>query len=232
MSQQINLFSPSLRPARRLLTASRLALTLGVLFLAMLGYNAYLTYQARQDQVVLEQAGARLKERQDQLLKLGSASTRARSQALEQSIAQAESDLKLRQALLARLKGGSLGNTGGFSGYMTALARQRTEGVWITGLTVAAGGGEFAIQGGVSRPEILPKYIRRLSGEEVLRGRQIGDLRMEAKEMEIRDSSPTAPAGVAVKTATDALPGHATPAQRWRFVEFSIGSAMSGKPGG
>jgi hypothetical protein len=234
MSQQINLFSPSLRPPRLLLTAPRLALMLSLLAVAMLGYQSYLAYQAQQDEIVLQQASAHQKEVQDQMLKLGRTSVQERSQALEQSIAQAESELKLRQALLERLKGGGLGNTRGFSDYMTALARQRTEGVWITGLAVTAGGGEFTIQGGVSRPEILPAYIRRLSREDVLRGKQIGDLRMLRKEVEIRELQPAAAAGpgAAVTASTESPSGRGAAAQRWRFVEFSIGSAMRNQPGG
>ncbi len=234
MSQQINLFSPSLRPPRLLLTASRLALMLGVLAAAMLGYQSYLAYQAQQDEIVLQQASAHQKEVQDQMLKLGKTSVQERSQALEQSIAQAESELKLRQALLERLKGGGLGNTKGFSDYMTALARQRTEGVWITGLAVTAGGGEFTIQGGVSRPEILPAYIRRLSRENVLRGKQIGDLWMQRKEVEIRQQQPAAAtgSGAVVTASTDQPSGRGAAARRWRFVEFSIGSAMRSQPGG
>ncbi|MGC2519932.1 MAG: hypothetical protein WA373_12595 [Burkholderiales bacterium] len=232
MSQQINLFSPSLRPLRRPLTASRLALALGVFALAMLGYGSYTGYQTRQDELVLDQGSARLKEIQDQALQLGRTSVQAKSQALEQAIVQAESELRLRQALLERLKGGGLGNTRGFSDYMIALARQRTEGVWITGLAVTAGGGEFTIRGGVSRPEILPAYIRRLNREEVLRGRQIGDLRMQRKEVEIRAPRSAAGSGAAAANSTGQPPGRGAPAQRWRFVEFSLGSATRSQPGG
>jgi hypothetical protein len=226
MSQQINLFSPSLRPPRVLLSASRLAITLGILAFAMLSRGAYLAYQVWQEGLVLDQTNARLKDIQDQVVKFGPASLRAKSQALEQSIEQAEVELRLRQALLERLKGGGLGNTKGYSDYMVALARQRTAGVWITGLTVAAGGGEFTIRGGVARPEILPGYIRRLSREEVLRGRPIGDLRMERKEMEIRKRPAASEESAGTGTASGA------PAQRWRFVEFSMGSGVRNQPGG
>lgn len=231
MSQQINLFVPSLRPPRALLSAFRLASALGILAFAMLGHGAYLAYQAWQEGLVLDQANARLKDVQAQVVKFGPASIRARSQALDQSIEQAEVELRVRQALLERLKGGGLGNTKGYSDYMIALARQRTAGVWITGLTVAAGGGEFTIQGGVARPEILPGYIRRLSREEVLRGRQIGDLRMQKKEMEIRQRPAAAESPGAAATGP-AGPASTGPAQRVRFVEFSIGSGLRNQPGG
>ncbi len=231
MSQQINLFSASLRPTPALLSASRLAMALGILVLAMLGHGAYLSYQAWQEGLVLDQANARLKDIQDQTVKFGPASIRAKSQAMEQSIEQADLELRVRQALLERLKGGGLGNTKGYSDYMIALARQKTAGVWITGLTVAAGGGEFKIQGGVARPEILPGYIRRLNREDVLRGRQIGDLRMQSKEMEIRQR-PAASEGSGAATPAGPAPAAGTPAQRWRFVEFSIGSGPRNPPGG
>lgn len=226
MSQRINLFHPGLRPAQRPLTAARLALAVVALGVALAGYYAYAEFRLLQSQSALAEAGAEFKALQDQLLKLGGGAAQASGRALEESIARAEAELRIREAVLKRLGGADLGSTEGFSAYLTALARQRVDGVWITGLTVAGDSGDFAIQGGVSRPEILLEYIRRLSRENVLKGRQIGDFRMLRREVEVREGHAvvvTPQAGQESKTDLS---------KRWRFVEFSVGTGPSrGQPG-
>jgi hypothetical protein len=221
MSQQINLFDPSLRPRHAFLTASRLALLLGGLVLLTLAYYAVLDQRAQREQEALSRADERLKQVQAKAAALGLTTSRTKSQEIEASIAKAEAELATRQALLDRLKGGDLGNPRGFSDFMAALARQRTEGIWITGLAVGEGGADFQIQGGVTRPELLTEYIRRLSREDVMKGKPIDDLRIERKELAVRDEK------------SPAQPTPQPPAPRPRFIEFSIaGGATRAGAGG
>jgi Tfp pilus assembly protein PilN len=227
MSQQINLYHAGLRTAQRPLTAVRLALGLVALGAVLAGYYAYAQFQVYQSEATLADASTQLKDAQDRLLKLGSGSAPASGRALEESIARAEAELKIREAVLKRLGGADLGGTQGFSAYLTALARQRVEGVWITGLSVAGDSGDFTLQGGVLRPEILLDYLRRLSREEVLKGRQIGDLRLLRKEVEVRQPQPVA----AVPQAGQAAKPRGELSRRLRFVEFSVGTGASRGPG-
>jgi hypothetical protein len=225
MSQQINLYHPGLRPAQRPLTAARLVLGVIVLGMVLAGYYAFVEFQVHQSGLALAEANSESKALQERILKIGGTAGQAGARSIEESIARAEAELKIREAVLKRLSGGDLGSTLGFSPYLTALARQRVEGVWITGLTVAGDSGDFTLQGGVSRPESLLEYIRKLSREDVLKGRQIGDFRMLRRELMVseRQATAAAPAG--------REPGAAA-AQRWRFVEFSIGTGpLRGQPG-
>ena len=226
MSQQINLYHPGLRPAQRPLTAARLALGVVVLGFALAAFYAFAEFQVHRSELALAEANSEFKALQERILKIGGTAGQAGARSVEASIATAEAEVRIREAVLKRLGGGDLGSTQGFSAYLTALARQRVEGVWITGLTVTGDSGDFTLQGGVSRPEILLEYIRKLSREEVLKGRQIGDFRMLRKELDVRE-------GRAVSAAQPAgrEPGADT-AQRWRFVEFSVGTGPSrGQPG-
>ena len=225
MSQQINLFHPGLRPAQRPLTAIRLGLGLVALGIVLAGAYAFGQYQLYQSALALAAANSEAKAIQERILKLGGSGTQANLRAIEESIARTETELKVRDAVLKRLSGTDLGTTQGFSAYLTALARQRVEGVWITGLTVAGDSGDFTIQGGVARPEILLEYIRKLNREEVLKGRQIGDFRMLRKEVEVRDGRAVA---VAPRPGQDPK---ADLSRRWRFVEFSVGTGPSRGPG-
>lgn len=226
MSQQINLYHPGLRPAQRPLTAARLALGVIVLGIALAGYYAFAEFQLHQSELALAETNSEFKALQEQILKLGGAAGQAGARNIEESIAKAEAEMRIREAVLKRLGGGDLGSTQGFSAYLTALARQRVEGVWITGLTVAGDSGDFTLQGGVSRPEMLLEYIRKLGREEVLKGRQIGDFRVVRRELDVREGR-----GVTAAMPPDRESGADTP-QRWRFVEFSVGTGPSrGQPG-
>lgn len=226
MSQQINLFQPELRPAQKPLTAVRLGLGLIGLVVALAAYYAYGELRLLQLRSELAAANSEFKALQDRALKLGGTAAQASGRALEESIARAETELRVRDAVLKRLAGTDLGSTKGFSAYLTALARQRVEGAWITGLTVSGDNGDFTIQGGVTRPEILLEYIRRLNREEVLKGRQIGDLRMLRKEVEVRERSPAAAPPGQVGAEQGGL------SKRVRFVEFAVGTGPSrGQPG-
>jgi hypothetical protein len=223
MTQQINLFSAVLRPRREVpAVAWPLAGTALVGALA-LAYYAYADSRASSAQAQLAGASADLKSLEDQLVKLKPAGPQGTNQALERSIALAESELKAGDTILQRLSGGGLGNTRGFSEYMTALARQRQQGVWITGLRVNGDGSQFGIRGGALNPDMLPEYIRRLSREEVLRGMPIADLRMQRKELVVKEKAPAPAAGSAEAKGE--------PPQKLRFVEFSIGTG-AGPQGG
>jgi len=229
MSQQINLFSASLRPPRPVLTAARVAVLVGVVVLAMLGYRSYLVRQLGQSETVLAQVNARMTGLQEQSAKFGRSAAKGMDKALESSIAKTQAELANRQSLLEQLKGGDLGNAKGFSDYLTALARQRAEGVWITGLVVSGGGADLEIQGGITRPEMLPEYVRQLSREEVLRGRKIVELRMARKEVEPlaqKSAAPSAPERPALAAQNQTGAGPRVPT-KLRYVEFSIVSGAA-----
>ena len=229
MSQQINLFSASLRAPHPVLSATRVAILVGVLIISMFGYRSYLVGELGQTEAALAQVNARLTGLQEQTAKFGRIAAQGVDKALEDSIARTQAQLEIRQALLDRLKGGGLGNTKGFSDYLTALARQRAEGVWITGLVVSGAGTDVEIQGGITRPEMLPEYVRRLSREEVMRGRQIDELRMARKETEPRVQKTAAAAAPekSAQTATDGAGAGERAPTKLRYVEFSIVSGAS-----
>ncbi len=225
MSQQINLFHPGLRPPQRPLSAARLALGTLLLVVVLAALYGFAEYQAYRSGEALAQANAESKSLQERILKIGASGGGTSLRDIEAAIAKADAEVGVREAVLKRLSGGELGSTQGFSAYLTALARQRMEGVWITGLSVAGDSGDFTLRGGVSRPEVLLEYIGRLNREEVLKGRQIGDFRMLRREVEVHDGRATA-----VAAPAERQPG-AGAAQRWRFVEFSVGTGAMRGPG-
>ena len=220
MSQQINLFDPSLRTRRPPLDAATMVIAFVVLVAALLGYQQYAKRQLIVVQAQAESANAQLKQLQARLTQLGATKPRAPNKALQDEIARAETTVRNWQQLVDRLKGTGIGNTQGHARFLEALARQHAEGVWLTSIAVSEAG-EFALQGRMVRPELLGGYIELLNREEALRGRAIGQLNIAEKE-DARSES----AGKGGK----ASPGGKAAAVR--FVEFSIGSAAKAADAG
>ena len=62
------------------------------------------------------------------------------------------------------------GSTGGYSGYLIAFARQDVPGLWLTGLHIAGTGRHMTLEGRSMLPDLVPRYLQRLSTEKILAG--------------------------------------------------------------
>jgi Tfp pilus assembly protein PilN len=224
MTQQINLFRPQFRKQRELLSAATLAAAVLLVAAGTLGYAGYAKRELTQAEQRVAQADAGLKQMRERLASLGAGpATAGPGKALLDELARAEARVKTRQELIDTLKGGGIGSAEGFSRYLAALARQRAEGVWLTGIKVGGAGAEFTLQGRALRADLLPGYIRLLNSEETLRGKQIGQMSLREKEEE-----------AAVPAAPRAAPPERPARERLkaRYVEFTIGSGATGGAGG
>jgi hypothetical protein len=224
MSQQINLFDPSLRTRRAPLDALTMLISVCVLVAALLGYHELAERQLAEAEAQRDRIAAQLKQLHTSLGQLAPAKERAPNKALLEQIAGAEITAGNWQQLLERLKGTGIGNTEGHARFLEALARQHADGVWLTSIAVSEAG-DFALQGRVVRPELLSGYIQLLNREETLRGRAIGQLNIAEKKE----------AAAGTQTDGASKDGKASPGGRAaavRFVEFSIGSAAKAAEAG
>lgn len=204
MSQQINLFNPLLLQPKKYFSALTMVQTLGILLGALLAVYGALAYQTRQLERRAATGEAQANADRDRLMALTKQfSPEGRSNLLAEQVANAEREVDARSRLLDSIRLGDLGNTEGFSRFLTAFARQSVPGVWLTGLTIAAGGQELSMRGRALHPDLVPQYLRALNREEVMRGRSVTELKIAAQE------TPAAAAGKA-------------PAAPARFVEFSL----------
>ncbi len=183
MSQQLNLLNPALRKPREWLAAAPLAISCGVL-LAVLAVAAILARtQADIGEHAAERQAASLKLAQDKLTALAKVAAESKPNLqLAAEIANARALLKGREEVMRVLEGGVIGNTTGFAEYLRGFARQTTEGLWLTGFTIGAGGDEMEIRGRMLNPSALPEYIRRLNHERVFKGRSFAALNIRRSE--------------------------------------------------
>ncbi|MFZ5510122.1 MAG: PilN domain-containing protein [Pseudomonadota bacterium] len=214
MSQYINLVNPALRRRRDPLSARTLALAAGAALVLVSGAAAWSGRRAAGLEAESSRMAAQVKQEQEKLAALTKAvSERKPDPRLALELAKADTALKVRQELVKMLEGGKVGRTEGFAEHLRAFARQTTDGLWLTGFTLAAGGNDMEITGKAVDAKMLPAYLRRLNGEGVFSGRSFAALDVRA----VREAS------VKASAAAEALPPH---------VEFRLSSKAAAADSG
>ena len=90
-----------------------------------------------------------------------------------------EARFQARERILATLASGALGNGEGYSEFLRALSRRSGKGVWLTGFSVAQGGGSISLSGRALEAERIPAYLAGLNGEKIFQGRGFAALRVK-----------------------------------------------------
>ena len=209
MAQQINLINPAFRSRKQPLAALAMVQALAAVFVGGLALYGYAIYQAAMLKPAAAETDRQLVERRSQLAELTrTLSPQGGSKLLEEEIARVESRVASRRGVLGDLTAG-VSAVDGFAQYLSGLARQRVEGVWLTKVAIRASSGEVALEGRALNAERVPAYLGQLRRETVFAGRIVGELKITAREAPADPRS--APSG--------------TPAA---FVEFSMNLPRSG----
>ncbi|MDY0964111.1 MULTISPECIES: hypothetical protein [Massilia] len=190
MKQQINLFNPAFQPQKQVLSSATIALAVvvvvaGIAILAVAGRmeTAELRQQASSGATQLEKRQARLDSVNREF------TPRQKDATLEAQIAEANTQLTAMRHISGALSRGELGDTSGFAGYFKALARQSAQGLWLTGVTVGAGGAQIGIKGRTVDPAMVPGYLNRLTHEPLMQGKSFASLQIgEAAPLQVQDA--------------------------------------------
>lgn len=226
MSRQINLYSPAFRRQPKTFSA---VWTVAAAVAIAAGMSAFYAWETRQLPDLRSRrsgAEAQLKQLREQLVALGQTAQRTRNKAIEDQVARAEITLRSRQEVFGRLQSGEFGNRDGYAKFLAALARQRLEGVWLTGIEVFGPRSDFTIEGRAVRADLLPGFIKMLRNEEALRGKPIGTLTLREREIDPKGKAQAGPA-----VPAQGGPGAQSGAAGVRVVEFTIGTGGTGGTG-
>ena len=170
MTQNINLLDTGLKKPRRQLTLVTLLNCLGAIVVVLFVVQVFLQFQVNGLSGELRRAQEMLNaQRAEAQKQTAQAAAHKPDPQLEAQIAKLQSELRQAGEAMAALKGDSFGDRQGFAEYLRAFSRQSQDGVWLTAFTIA-GGGELEIRGRALRPDLVPAYIQRLNGEDVLAG--------------------------------------------------------------
>lgn len=215
MSQQINLFNPAFQPQKHVLSAVQLALAAGVLVAGIAGLALWGSLQTAELQQQANAGAAQLDTRQARLAAVNTEFVpRGKDVTMDGQLLDADRKLAAMRHMSGALARGELGDTSGFAGYFKALARQSMQGLWLTGVTVDAGGAQIGIRGRALDPAMVPGYLNRLTNEPLMQGKSFASLQIgEAAPLPV----PAAGPGADGQPATRAAP----------YVEFSLQSVAT-----
>ena len=219
MSQEINLYQPHLRPNRDVLTGRRLGAALLAACAVLFAFGVVARIAAERSSAELQALQSEFKASQEKLVAQSKTlAERKVSVALQAEIEGAKAQLASRQAVMALLDSGQLGNSTGFSGVLSGFSRLASDDLWLTSFAVSLGGQEIEISGRLLDSSRLPAYVQRLGSEAAFSGRHFATLEMQ------RSDEDGAAAGGARPASGAAVP--APP----RYLEFTLRSENAGDP--
>lgn len=173
MIQQINLYRPIFRKQEKKFSAMAMLQAGGAIVggvAVMLGLMIWQVHGLRQD---VRQANNQLvtatKRLDEASKKFGPG---AKSKLLEDEVTNLEKQIAARLRVRDLMTRGLFSNTSGYSNYFVAFARQHVSGIWLTGFDITGAGEDMRLQGRTVNPAQVPRYMQRLSGEQVLAGRE------------------------------------------------------------
>lgn len=204
MSQQINLYQPIFRKEEKKFSTVAMLQAVGLVAVGvalLYGYSWWQNHALKTELARVEQSQAAASKR------LADVSARfGRSQGpseLDTEIAHLETEIAAKQQLREILRRGIFSNTTGFSDYFVSFARQHVPGVWLTGFDITGAAEQMSLAGRTVNPELVPRYMQKLSSEKTLSGIEFRTFQMSRPQADA-----TGPGA--------------------RFVEFHTGTANPG----
>ncbi|MGC8120938.1 PilN domain-containing protein [Marinobacter sp. VGCF2001] len=183
MRQQVNLYTPELRPSQQKLNAVSASVAVALVVLVVAGLAALANYQNQQLERRVQGA-----ERQTNQMEQVVAQLQEQVQALqpdpelEAALARVTDTIARRQRLLGRIETLANSGTSGFSGKLTALARRVPSELWLTGVRLESSPVMLTLEGQTRSAELVPHYLERLGEEPAFTGETFADFRISRPE--------------------------------------------------
>jgi len=187
VKQEINLYQPILRKRKKVFSARALLQASAAVAVGLLSFYGYGLWQVQSLQGELAGLEGQRDVASRRLAQL-SAELRPnekKSRLLEDEVERLSRELEVRHKVRALLTSGAYGNQGGFSEYLAGLARQRVDGLWLTGVEISEGRKDVGISGSALSPELLPMFVQRLAEESAFAGTRFETVRMVRPEADV-----------------------------------------------
>lgn len=204
MSAQINLYHARFLNVRDWLHLNYVALAAAIVFFLLGIWTVIAQRELHQTQT---KAAALLNTLETTKAAVEEATQRTNQPANPQllaEIAHAQATLSRRDEIVHLLESGTVGNSQGFSTFLSGFARQVPTGLWLTGFTLSSGGANMEIRGSTYDEKTVPEYIRRLGRETLFQGRQFSALSLQRDASS--DTASAANTALATQTAVSPAP--------------------------
>ena len=185
MSQQINLYQPSFRRQEQKFSARTMLLAGLTVIAATILLGALNLWQVKRLEAGVRDMDAQYAVVLERFQTINtSLSVRPRDRALEQQVERMQRLIEGRYRVQELLREGAFSNTGGFSPYFLALARQHVAGLWLTNFDITGAADHMTLKGRSKQPELVPRYIQKLAEEKVLSGTEFRIFHMTRPQAE------------------------------------------------
>jgi Tfp pilus assembly protein PilN len=171
VSQQINLYQPIFRKEEKKFSAVAMLQSVGLVAIGVVALYAFMQWQSvtlKSELQRVEQSHAAASKRLAEAKK--SFGQRKGPGSLDSEIERLEGEIVAKQRMQDLLQSGIFSNTTGFSSYLVSFARQSISGVWLTGFDITGAADQMSLAGRTSNPELVPRYMQKLSTEQLLSG--------------------------------------------------------------
>ena len=183
MIQQVNLYTDELKPRREPLQAGTLLAAVAAVLVLILVMAVFVRVEAADQEERLESLNDRIEQMEQGV---GRLTAEVEAQQVDpdmvRAVDQISQDIAQRQRLLAQVSRLVSPDRRGFSSYLTALARQAPEQVWLTGFMVDLSGNRIRISGRTLAGDQVPVYLEQLGQEAVFSGRRFERLNLQRDE--------------------------------------------------
>ena len=171
MSQQINLYQPIFRKEEKKFSTVAMLQAMGLVVVGVVAIYAYTWWQVGALKSELKRAeqqhAVATKRLAESTEKFGQ---RAGKSSLDGEITRIEGEIVAKQRIQEILQRGIFSNTQGFSDYFVSFSRQHIPGVWLTGFDITGAAEQMTLAGRSTNPELVPRYMQKLSAEKTLSG--------------------------------------------------------------
>ena len=217
MSQQINLINPALIKQKDFLTTLNIAVVYGAMALSILGWYVYTAQQMTTLKMSRDQLASELQQVQTTLADMTAArAPKAPNQALIAELQTLEEKHQVQMQILQAMQQGKPTQDKGLASYMLGLARQSTDGLWLTGFSIDQTRHAVSLKGRSMDAAILPDYMHKLGREAVFAGQTFSGLRIQ----QATETVPSPTTNTALGNAAQAPQALSNPVPP--FVEFEL----------
>ena len=183
MQQQINFYQTEFRNEGQIFGAGTLLKSCVTIMFAMLLAYVFATQKLanieNELQIVSRQETAAI-ERLEKIRPIINAV--AGGQSWTERLDDATRSLEEKQLVLSLVQGSTLGDTLGFSRYLRSLARQDTDGLWLTQVNLSALGDKNRLQGKALRAELVATYLQDLAEEPPFAAQRFHQFQIDGPE--------------------------------------------------
>ena len=183
MQQQINFYQAEFRSKTDIFGTATLLAVCGVSLLAMALAYGFAMYQFNSIERELKTVNAQEQAAIVRLENFQPASdTVSGDKSWSERLEDAKRSLRDQQLVLGMVRDSAWGDTLGFSRYLTSLARQHTDGLWLSYIRLSALGDNTQLEGQALRAELVPAYLQSLAEEEPFATQRFNQFQIDRPE--------------------------------------------------